>query len=166
MARPDEIVQMARSKGVQVNLFSGLDSVRTVVEASNELERDLDEVGNTVLLTVKGEPVLVIAPGDRRVDGGLVAARYDAEPLEISLATKDEVLEHTGYDVGMIPPFGLSEETDLLVDEALLEHDTVLLPTGSPDALMEVDPSDLANLPSAELGTWSVTISGEDEDEG
>lgn len=166
MARPDEIVQMARSKGIRASLFSGLDSVRTVVEASNVLDRGLDEIGNTVLLTVKGDPVLVIVPGDRRVDGDPIADHYGAEALEVSLASREESREHTGYDTGMIPPFGLGDEIDLLIDEALLEHDTVLLPTGSVDALIEVAPGDLAELPTAEVGTWSVPVGGKDEDTG
>lgn len=156
MAQPDEIAQIARSNGVRANLHSGLDSVRTVVEASQALERSLGEVGNTILLTVRGDPVLVIVPGDRRVSGDLVAALYGAEALEVSLATKDEAIEHTGFDRGMIPPFGHEGEVDLLVDEHLLEHDNVILPSGSPHALLEVDPTDLTELPNARVGGWSV----------
>lgn len=160
MAQPDEIAQIARSNGVRADLHSGLDSVRTVIEASQALERSLGEVGNTILLTVGSTPVLVIVPGDRRVSGDLVAATYGAEALQISLATKDEAGEYTGFDLGMIPPIGHTEEgeVDLLVDEALLEHETVILPSGSPHALLEVDPKDLANLPNARVGVWSVPL--------
>lgn len=161
MARPDEIVQRARSRGIRADLFSGLDSVRTVVEASDALERPLGEVGNTVLVTVRGEPALVLVPGDRSVDGGRIGRAFGAKPLEVSLATAEEVHEHTGYSSGMIPPFGHETDLDLLVDEHLLEHETVVVPSGSPHALIEITPKDLAGLDNAEVGDWSVPLSGE-----
>lgn len=156
VARPDEIVQLARSNGVRVELFTGLDPVRTVVEASDALDRGLDEVGNTVLVTVRDDPILVIVPGDRQVNGHLVGARYNAGPLDVSLATQGEIRETTGYDRGMIPPFGLEKEIDILVDERLLDHETILVPTGSPRALLEVATEDLAKLPNAHVGEFSA----------
>lgn len=162
VAQPDEIAQIARSNGVHASLYSDLDSVRTVVEASRALDRPLDAVGNTVLVTIRGEPALVIVPGDRRVRGDRVGAPYGAEALEVSLATKEEAREHTGFDLGMIPPVGHAREVDLLVDEHLLDHETIVLPSGSPNALLEVDPKQLANLPNARVGDWSSPLEDED----
>lgn len=158
MARPEEVLQKARSNGVRATLFSGLDPIRTVVEASNALDRDLGEVGNTILVTVNEEPNLVVVPGDRRLDGGRVAAHFGVDALDISLAQNRESLEHTGYPAGMIPPFDLEAEMPLLIDEHLLEHETILLPSGSADALIEADPADLADLPDAVVGVWSSPL--------
>lgn len=164
MTKPDEIVQQARSHGIHANLFSGLDSVRTVVEASQAVDRELDEVANTVLVTVRGDPILVLVPGNRRVHGGLIGQAYGADTLEVSLGTRQEIREHTGHEVGMIPPFGLNETLDLLVDEHLLDHESVLVPSGSPDALIEVDPDDLAGLSNARVGEWSAPLGDGDDD--
>ncbi len=156
MARPEEVVQAARSNGIEATLFSGLDPVRTVIEASQTLDRDLSEVVNTVLVTVGEDPVLVLVPGDRRVDGRLVGELYGAEPLKVSLATRRETEEQTGYSTSLIPPFGLEESIEVLVDENLLEHETIVMPTGSPRAMLEVRSEDLTNLPNSTLGTWSI----------
>lgn len=155
MASPEEVLQTARSRGVRADLFDGLDPVRTVVEASNATDRTLAEVGNTVLVTVDEAAVLVVVPGDRRVHGGRVARHFGAEALDLSLVSNEESLERTGYPSGMIPPFALDDDLDLLVDEHLLEHETILLPSGSPRALLEVAPADLADLDRAEVGDWS-----------
>lgn len=158
MARPEEIVQAARSSGLQVTLFSGLDPVRTVIEVGERLDRALGEVANTVLVTVREDPVLVLVPGDRRVDGATIARRYNAEALKVSLATRQQAEELTGYQTALIPPFGLDQTIDVLLDENLLEHDTIVLPTGSPHALIEADPHELATLPNVTLGEWSLPL--------
>jgi prolyl-tRNA editing enzyme YbaK/EbsC (Cys-tRNA(Pro) deacylase) len=161
VAAPDEIARIARSAGVPTNLISGVGPVRTVVEASDEADRSLAEVGNTVLVTVDDRPVVVIVPGDRRIDGAAVGRHYAAQPLQVSLATQSEAREYTGYDLGMIPPVDHARDCDVLVDERLLEHETVLLPSGDADALLEVNPRGLARLDHAETGDWSQAIDDE-----
>lgn len=155
MAGPDDIADNARARGVPVDLHSGLDPIRTVVEASQASGRSLAEVGNTVLVTVKGRSVLVVVPGDRALDGKAVGAAYGAEALEVALATQEEARELTGYDLGLIPPIGHEGDCDLLVDRHILEHDRVLFPAGQDDTLLELDPRRLARLDDAEVGVWS-----------
>lgn len=156
MATPEEVVQKARSSGVRAALVSGLDPIRTVVEASDTLDRELATIGNTVLVTVRERPVLVIVPGDRTLDGGQVAEHFGVDALKVSLASPKEAREHTGHELGRIPPFNLDEGTEILVDERLLEHDVVVLPSGSVRALIEVSPEDLAALENATVGDWST----------
>lgn len=155
MADPDDIAENARSQGVPVDLHSDVGPIRTVVEASNASGRSLGEVGNTLLVTVKDRPVLVIVPGDRSLDGDAVAQAHGADPLEVALATQEEAREITGYDLGLIPPIGHDADCDLLVDRHLLDHDRVLFPAGNEDTLLEVDPRRLAELEHARVGTWS-----------
>lgn len=155
MAGPDEIAEKARSQGVPVNLHSDLGPIRTVVEASEAAGRSLAEVGNTVLVTIQGRPVLVTVPGDRRLDGKAVGAAFGAEAVEVSLATQAEARELTGYDLGLIPPVGHEADCTLLVDRSLLDHERMLFPAGDEDTLLELDPRRLARLDDAEVGEWS-----------
>lgn len=156
MSGPEEVVAYARSNGIPAKLFSDLGSVRTVVEASDRMERTEGEIGVTVLVTVQGRPMLVIVPGDRRVDGGAIAKGLDVRSGDVSLATHEEAMNITGYDTGTIPPFGHDQRTDLLVDRQVLDHDRLLLPAGAPDALIEVDTQALASLDHVQVGEWSV----------
>lgn len=156
VAGPDKVVAYARSNGVPVRLLADLGSVRTVVEASNETGTSQARIGVTVLLTVRGDPMVVLVPGDRRVDGGKVARTLGARFSEITLASQQEVREITGYDTGTVPPFGHQRATALLVDERVLDHETLLVPAGVPDALIEVGTEALAKLGHVRLGDWSV----------
>lgn len=162
MAGPDEVIAHARAKGVPAKLFADLGSVRTVVEASDRMERSQAEIGLTVLVTVGGLPKLVIVPGDRRVDGGVIAKGLGVQPGEVTLATHDEVRQITGHETGTIPPFGHDTQTELLIDRQVLEHDRLLLPAGVPDALIEVDTRALTQLDDAQVGDWSIPKEEED----
>lgn len=155
MAGPDDIADNARSKGVPVDLHSDLGPIRTVVEVSEAAGRSLGEVGNTLLVTVKGRAILVVVPGNRVLDGKAVGDAYGAEPLEVALATQEEAQEITGYDLGLIPPIGHEADCDLLVDRHLLDHERMLFPAGTDDTLLELDPQRLARLDEARVGEWS-----------
>lgn len=155
MAGPDDIAENARSRGVPVDLHSDVGPIRTVVEASEASGRSLAEVGNTVLVTVKGQAIVVVVPGDRALDGRAVGEAFDAEPLQVALATQEEAREITGYDLGLIPPVGHEGDCELLVDRHLLEHDRVLFPAGNDDTLLELNPRQLAGLDDARVGDWS-----------
>lgn len=157
MAGPDDIAENARSKGVPVALHSDLGTIRTVVEASDAADRSLAEVGNVILATVKGQPVLVVIPGDRSMDGQAVGREYNAEPLQVALASQAEAREITGYDLGLIPPVGHEADCDVLLDRHLLEHDRILFPAGSEEALLELNPEQLTQLDHVQVGVWSRT---------
>ena len=151
-----DIVRFARSRGVDVKLHADLGSVRTMVEAADRSGRPVGAIGNVVLVTVRGEPLLVVVPGDRRLDGERLCRALGAKPTEVALATRDEVERITGYAPGLIPAFGHDQRLPLLVDDALLEQATVLLPTGQPDALVEIASKALIALPDVRRGNWSV----------
>lgn len=158
VAGPDDVVKFARARGVPVKLFTDLGSVRTVFEAAQRMDREPAQIGNIVLVTVRGEALLVIVPGDRRVDGNRLCRALGAKPTEVALATQEEVKRLTGYASGTIPPFGHTTALPVLLDEALLRTPTTLLPAGAPDALIEVDVKALAKLPNVRRGEWSVPM--------
>lgn len=162
MAGPEEVVREAEELGVSVNLFSNLGSVRTVSEVASQMERPESEVGVSVLVTVRGDPLLVLATGDRRVDGDRIAAHHGVRPSDVALATAGEAQEITGYANGTIPPFALDHDTPILLDNHALDHEHLLFPAGGPGALIELEPAALARLDRVLVGDWT-TAKGEDD---
>jgi len=54
------------------------------------------------------------------------------------------VREITGYAIGGIPPLGFSAPMPTVIDEKLLEFDTVWAAAGTPRCVFSVDPKGLA----------------------
>jgi prolyl-tRNA editing enzyme YbaK/EbsC (Cys-tRNA(Pro) deacylase) len=50
------------------------------------------------------------------------------------------VKQATGYSIGATPPFGHANRLAVLMDEDLLEHETVWAAAGRPDSVFAVDP--------------------------
>lgn len=88
-------------------------------EAAESLGIDLTRIAKTVVLVnERGEAVLVVVRGDRRIDQAGLARLIGCRKLR--LASDQEVLEATGYPPGGVPPVGHKQKLPVYVDEELL----------------------------------------------
>jgi prolyl-tRNA editing enzyme YbaK/EbsC (Cys-tRNA(Pro) deacylase) len=107
--------------GIQARLFEPSIPTPTVLEAARALGVEPSDIIKSVAFESKdGTVVLVIAPGDRRIDTGQVAQLTNLERLKIASAAR--VLEITGYPAGGVPPIGHPESLRVLMDATLLER--------------------------------------------
>ncbi|WIM94519.1 YbaK/EbsC family protein [Actinoplanes oblitus] len=75
--------------------------------------------------------VLVVVPGDRRVDIAAVRDLYGCRSATV--APLDVAEQLTGSVSGAIPPFTFHPDLDLVVDPALLHHDEIFFNAGTLD---------------------------------
>lgn len=79
-----------------------------------------------------GEPVLVVAAGDRRLDEAKLARYLGVGRKKIKIATPDECVEVFGYAPGGVAPVGLrTPGIPVLIDESLSRWDTVHVAAGT-----------------------------------
>ncbi|MBW3664218.1 MAG: YbaK/EbsC family protein [Actinobacteria bacterium] len=93
--------------------------------------------------------VLVLVPGDRRIDWPALRAHLGVSRL--SLPDADEAFEATGYERGAITPFGARGEWPVLVDAAALEHETVAVGGGAHGVNVHLAPADLVAATGADV---------------
>lgn len=87
------------------------------------------EIGAKSLLFIADKrPILIVLPGDRKVDTTLFKNHYSIKDLR--LATSQEVLEKTSVPVGAVPPFGNLMNLDTYCDRNLLESDEIVFNAG------------------------------------
>ena len=91
--------------------------------------------------------VLVIAPGDRRIDANKVAQICGLERLK--MASPARVLEVTGYPAGGVPPVGHPEGLRVLMDLTLLERQTLIGGGGSEYLLLRISPAEVVRVTAA-----------------
>ena len=84
--------------------------------------------------------VLAILPGNRKLDFAAVAALFEAR--KCGFASPDTAQLLTGCAMGAVPPFALNPELALVVDENLLNNDTLYFNAGRLDRSMELDTKD------------------------
>ncbi len=102
---------------------------------------------NLVSITDRGEYVLLVAPGDRRVN--FKAAAKALNFRRVRLVPFDQAEEISGYPPGGTPSIGHKTKMKVVVDESILKFKTVYCGGGSQDKLLELKANDIIRLNNA-----------------
>ncbi|MBS7625851.1 YbaK/EbsC family protein [Candidatus Bathyarchaeota archaeon] len=105
---------------------------------------------NLVSVTDGGEHVLLIVPGDRKVDLEKAAKILGVKHLR--LVAFDQAEKISGYPPGGTPSVGHKEKMRVLLDKILLDYNTVYCGGGSRDRLLELKVQDIIRLNDATVG--------------
>jgi len=108
---------------------------------------------NLVSETSDGEHVLLVVPGDRRVE--LKAAARVLGVRNVRLVPPDRAEAVSGYPPGGTPSVGHRTGMRVVVDESLLGHGTLYCGGGSRDRLVELKTEDIVRLNRATVAKIS-----------
>ena len=102
---------------------------------------------NLVSKTDKDEFVMLIIPGDKKVNLKKAAKTLDVKNVQvIPFAEADKI---SGYPPGGTPSIGYKTKMRVLVDRTLLNYETVYCGGGSRDRLLELKVEDVIRLNNA-----------------
>jgi len=118
---------------------------RTAADAAAAVGCKVAEIAKSLVFRGKesGRPVLVVASGVNRVDEKKVAALIGEK---IARADADFVREKTGFAIGGVPPVGHASALLTLIDEDLLQFETIWAAAGTPNAVFKLTPAALVEL--------------------
>ncbi len=94
-----------------------------------------------IFKTETGKFVLVLNPGDRRVNTKKIAELEHAKHL--SMAKPEEIQRVAGVSIGCVPPFGLKTELITYLNEELLESEHLYFNPGSHTKTIKMKAVDL-----------------------
>ncbi len=93
----------------------------TVADAAVSLNVAPKQIIKSVLFVADGEPVMVIASGLARLDRKALADFLGVSRRRVKIASAEQVLTHTGYVAGSVPPFGYVQPIETVVETAVLQ---------------------------------------------
>ena len=102
---------------------------------------------NLISVTSGGEYVLLIVPGDRRVDLKKAAAALGASNVQLYPFSKAHTV--SGYPPGGTPSIGLREQLRTVLDAELATMDTFFCGGGTRDRLLELRSEDVIKVSGA-----------------
>jgi len=138
-----------KNVGVEYKIFFHGETY-SAEKASRELGVSLEDIAKTlVFINEKGEPLLVIMPGGYKVNQDKLAKILGFKKLR--LATQEEVLKHTGYEAGGVPPVGHLKPIPSIVEESLLSKERVHAGGGAINATLEISPKDIVRILNAKV---------------
>jgi Ala-tRNA(Pro) deacylase len=107
---------------------------------------EAETVKSLVLMTKEKEMVVLVLPGDRKVDWKKAAAGIGTK--KVSFAKPEAVLEKVGCEVGCVPPFGQMTELPIFMDPELTKKDYVYFNPGVHDKSFKIKAWDLKKISS------------------
>ena len=128
-------------------------AVFTSEEAARVRATPLEQAAKALVFQADGTPLLLVIPGDRRVDSKGFKKSFKVKDLR--MATREEVQRLTGITVGAIPPFGNVIGLPTYLDRLLLEMERVVFSAGSHTRSIRMSPQDLVALVQPTLGSFS-----------
>ncbi len=141
----EKIKQKLEKKGIEFEetvhepVYTARDAARV-----RGLESERDGIKALVFKTDRGDFILVLSPGDKRVDTKKIARLEGVK--KISLAKPEEVEMVTGVPVGCVPPFGHKTRLKTYLDEELLENEHLYFNPGSHTKTLKIRARDLLEL--------------------
>jgi Cys-tRNA(Pro)/Cys-tRNA(Cys) deacylase len=115
--------------GIPHSVFEHDQAPRTLEQAAEERGQRPEQVVRSILFRVsQGEYLMVLMAGSGQVDWK--SLRKYLGISRISMASKEEVLKMTGYELGAVAPFGLPAPIQVLVDESVLKEAEISLGSG------------------------------------
>jgi prolyl-tRNA editing enzyme YbaK/EbsC (Cys-tRNA(Pro) deacylase) len=143
-----KVDEALRALGYSGNIIEFEQSTRTAQEAADRVGCQLGQIVKSLVFQGKqsGKAVLVLTSGANRVDESRIS-EYAGET--IGRADPDFVRTVTGFAIGGIPPVGHAQMLETYLDEDLIRFQTVWAAAGTPNAVFEVTPQELARMAAA-----------------
>ncbi|WP_372733399.1 Cys-tRNA(Pro) deacylase [Nocardioides sp.] len=123
------------------------------LEAAQALGVAPERVFKTLVAAADGALVVAVVPVSTQLDLKALARAVGASKAVMAEVTKAE--RATGYVAGGISPFGQKNTHRTVVDQSLLDHETVFVSAGKRGLDLEVVPVDLLRVTGAMLATIS-----------
>ena len=113
---------------------------RTSQQAADAVGVHVAQIAKSLVFTVDGAPVMVVASGVNRVDERKLATLAGGK---VRRADAETVKRATGYTIGGVPPLALETALPIWVDEDLLRHDLIYAAAGVPECVFPLTPDEL-----------------------
>jgi len=139
------------SKGIWHRFIEFDEPVRTVEEAARKIPADRI-IKSIVLIGSDKKPILAILPARNRISYKKIKTLLKVK--DARLAKSDEVLEHSGYPVGGVPPF--NKISRILLDPTVQRNAKSIAGGGDPDKLVELETRDIVEFLDPIIADFSV----------
>lgn len=128
------VYELTRDHGEEKQLEKvSTPNVGSIEDLETFFQLTADSFVKTLLMTVKGEPIAVMIPGNRELNPVKLLKVVDAAEHELEMADEGTVREVTGAKVGFAGPIGLKKEVSLYIDKRVTQMKNVIVGANETD---------------------------------
>ncbi len=141
-----DLTQFIEDRHIEAEIVKLDVDTPTVADAAEAVGVQPEQIIKSVLFLADKKPVLVIANGFVRVDRKRLADNLGVARRRMKIASAKEVLDHTGYMAGAVPPFGHKMPLPTVLESAVLTQNLVYGGGGEIHALMRLTIEELRRI--------------------
>ena len=131
----DKVRAYFRSQGIEDRVKEFDVSSATVELAAQAVGCEPQRIAKTLSFMVGGQPILIVAAGDAKIDNHNYKAQFGTKAKMLS---PEEAVERIGHAVGGVCPFAVNEGVTVYLDESLKRFETVFPACGSANSAIEL----------------------------
>ena len=132
-----------RNYNLDANILEFDTSSATVELAAKAIGCKPSQIAKTLSFIVNGNPILIIAAGDVKVDNSKYKLQFG---IKAKMIDKEQVEELIGHAVGGVCPFGINEGVKVYLDVSLKKLDTIYPACGSSNSAIKLTLQELENI--------------------
>ena len=136
----EKIKEILDSLSIEYELLNH-EPVYTSADAAKIRDMGLSNGAKALVFVADGEPVLIVVPGDKKVDLRKFKQLFKVKDLRMS--SREEVKEITTLEVGSIPPVGKAMNLKSYFDASFLDKEIVAFNAGSHSVSIRMKARDL-----------------------
>ncbi len=122
-------IQVLKDVHIPFQIFQHLTKITSLQQAAEERGQEPDQIIRSILFRQSNEQfIMVLMAGERQISWK--ALRSYLGERRISLATPQEVLDQTGYEIGAVTPFGLARPMRIIADPSVFAYPDISLGSG------------------------------------
>jgi len=115
--------------GIPHRVFKHETPVTSFEQAASDRNQRPEQIVRSILFQVRPEEfVMVLMAGRDQIDWKKL--RQLLKRSRVRMATDEEVLEVTGYQVGTVSPFGLKNQARMMIDASVLKEEEISIGSG------------------------------------
>ncbi len=153
---PDDVQAAIDAQGLNTQIQTFDTSTATAEDAAASIGTELGSIVKSLVFVVNGQPIVVLASGDKKIDTRKIAAIYDVGRKKVKIATAEQCIDHIGYAPGGVPPLGHRQPVPIFIDDTLARFDTVYAAAGSPHAIFPVAYDTLVQITDGQVKTLAT----------
>ncbi|MBN8617916.1 MAG: YbaK/EbsC family protein [Anaerolineae bacterium] len=136
---PEYVQSVLDSFGLGIMIRTFENSTATSQMAADEIGCELGQIAKSICFVVEGQPILIIASGDQRVDDRKVAGLMGVGRKQVKFASAEQCLGYLGYAPGGVPPVGhRTTPRAVFLDDSLKRYEKIYPAGGSSNTIFEV----------------------------
>ena len=136
------VTRYLAEREIPCRLFRHPGPIYSLEQAAQERNQKPEQVVRSILFRVgQGEFIMVLIAGPDQVSWQALRGYLGLSRL--TMATKEEVFEVTGYETGAVSPLALPHRLRILVDASVLAQDEISIGSGERGATVILKREDL-----------------------